>query len=415
MPRLSLGSAGAGDAAEFSQVNWFGGGAYACSPVWGPESLTALRDEWADLHRRAPWAYVTEGFEWALLSWRACAASDGKRLVCLVVRHGAQLVAILPLVVSRQGLFRTARPLACQTTEYCPLLADPSADAFGIWAALVGAIRNLAVLDAVVLPHVRDDAPLAAFLKSTPRVFETNRTPLRYLSRSAFDTWESYWDHMPKELKRHVRRRRRDLSKLGDVRFEDLTDPGAIREAWKWIVAQKRDWLVRKAQDHAFIPTEEYVRFVEATLDISAPTGRRAIFALTLNGEFVAAELANVDRRRVEAFISTYDPAFSRYGVGNLLREDATRWAFARGLDFDWRLGGESYKSNWASHTATASTYVLARSRRGQMFGAYLTAHTWLANRTPGRLRAKIRGVFRLLRRSRRPATGESASSDDGG
>jgi len=391
------------------------GGRYACSLVWGAESLTALRAEWFHLQSRAPDAYLSEGVDWALVCWRTYAAPQGKRLVCLVVRRGAHLVAILPLVVSRQGLFRTARPLACPTTEYFPWLTDPSADALGVWTAITGAIRNLATVDAVVLPNVLDDAPPAAFLRTAPRVVETASTPVWFLSRSAFDSWDSYWDQLPNTLKSNVKRRRRGLDQLGDVRFEELTDPGARRAACDWMISLKRDWLVRKQLDHAFVPTEEYLRFTQATLDISDPTGRRAIFALTLNGELVAAELLSIDRRRVEAFACSYDPALMRYGLGNLLREELVRWAFAHGLDYDWRLGDEPHKLNWASHAAMARTYVLPRNGRGRLFGPYLAVRTWLANRTPRGLRAKIRSILQSPWRSGPPSGGGSDLAAEGG
>lgn len=383
-------------------MNW-PGGTYKCSLVGGADSLTALGAEWADLHRRSPGAYLSDGVDWARVCWRTRAAPGGKRLMCLVVRRGAQLAAILPLVVSRHGLFRIARPLACETTEYCPLLIDPSAEPLGVWTALAGAIRNLASVDAVVLPNVRDDAALAGFLKGASRIVATDSFPTHFVSRAAFGSWDSYWDQLPQAMKSNVERRRRRLNELGDIRFEELTDHGARRAALRWMIAHKRHWLVRKGLDHAFIPTEDYSRFMEATLDISAPTGRRAIFALKLNGKLVAAELDNVDRRRVEGFVCTYDPGFARYAPGQLLRKEMVRWAFAHGLDFDWRLGEETFKLEWASHSSRASSYVLARNERGRLFGRYLAARTWLAYRTPAGLRGKIRGMLRSFRRSGRP------------
>lgn len=383
-------------------MNW-SGPTYECSFVEGADSLAALAGEWADLHARSPSAYVSDGGAWARACWRTRAEPSGKGLVCLVVRQGSRLAAILPLVIHRHGPFRTARPLACETTEYCPLLTDPSADARGVWTAIAGAIRDLKTVDAVVLPNARDDAVLVPFLKRAAGIIKTDSFPTHFVSRSAFGSWESYWNQLPQGMKSKVGRRQRRLSELGDVVFEELTDLGAARAAWRWMIANKRHWLVRKGLDHAFIPTDEYLRFTEATLDISSPAGRRAMFVLTLNGALVAAELVNVDRRRVEAFICAYDPGFAPYGPGQLLRKELLRWAFAHGLDFDWRLGGEAHKLGWASDTALAATYVLARNLRGLVFGAYLSARTRLAYRTPAALRGKIRGMLRSSRPSRPP------------
>jgi CelD/BcsL family acetyltransferase involved in cellulose biosynthesis len=386
-----------GDAVE-CPVNW-SGVPYECSLVAGPDSLAKLRVIWDELLERARDARLSEGADWAEVCWRARPASAGKRLLALVVRHGTHAVAILPLVVERRGLFRVARPLACRTTEYSPLLVDPSADVQRVWSALADGVRDLAAVDAIVLPYVRDDGALTPALRAAPGVVETDAILNRFLRRTAFDSWERYRDRLPNQVKSNLKRARRRLGQLGELRFEELTAPEDRRAAWRWMLCAKRAWLARKGLDHVFIPTEDYARFMEATLDIAAPAGRRAIFALKLDGALVAAELVNVDRRRVELFVCTYDPAYAQHAPGNVLREEVVRWAFAHGLDYDWRLGDEPYKQDWASDASMARTYVLGRNRRGRLFAAYMAAHTWLAYRTPKRLRARIRALLRSLGR----------------
>jgi len=251
----------------------------------------------------------------------------------------------------------------------------------------------------VLLPNVRDEFARAALLKSAPGVLEIDRVPVRFLQRSAFASWDSYWNHLPHRARSNVKRARHRMSQLGEIRFEELTAPEARHAAWDWMVSHKRDWLVRKGLDHAFIPSDAYWRFTRATLDMSSPIGRRAIFALKLNGDLVAADLVNIDRRRVELYVCAYDPAFARCAPGNILRQEEVSWAFANGLDFDWRLGDEPFKADWASDATTANTYVLARNRRGHLFGAYLGLRTSLAHRTPHRLRGPIRMILRFVRR----------------
>jgi CelD/BcsL family acetyltransferase involved in cellulose biosynthesis len=270
---------------------------------------------------------------------------------------------------------------------------DPSADTLGIWSAIADRIGQLSKVDAVVLPHVRDCDPLAPFLRRAPHVVETNSFAAPLLQRSVFGCWETYWNQIPPTLRSNLNRRMRRLSELGEFRFEELTDNRRMRAAWAWILSHKRDWLARKGLDHAFIPTNGYSRFIEATLDISGPTGRRAVFALTLNGEFVAATLVNVDRRRVEGVVRAYDPAFAKFGPGQLLTKELVQWAFAHGLDVDFRIGNEDYKREWASHTTLGSTYVLPRNLNGQLFGAYFALRTWVAQKlSPG-----WRGMVRLM------------------
>jgi CelD/BcsL family acetyltransferase involved in cellulose biosynthesis len=102
--------------------------------------------------------------------------------------------------------------------------------------------------------------------------------------------------------------------------------------------------------------------------------------------------------------LCTYDPAFAKHSPGQLLQKELLQWAFENGLDYDWRLGDEGYKRDWASHTVLASTYVLPRNPAGRLFAAYLARRTWLARHAPPRLRGKIRGLLRS-----QPAGGERA------
>jgi CelD/BcsL family acetyltransferase involved in cellulose biosynthesis len=368
---------------------------FECECVQSGDRLAPFELEWAALQARAPAARLSDSVEWARCCWGE--GLPGKPLH-LVVRRQGQAIAILPLLVRREGLFNVARPLACPTTEYCPLLMAAAAEPAGVVTAMTRAISGLSAIDAVVLPNVRDDLARAALLKSGLQVREIDRRPVQFLQTSAFADWEAYRDQLSRRVRTNLKRSRRRLSQLGELRFEELADPDARRAAWAWMVSRKRDWLVRKGLDSAFIPSDAFARFTQATLEISSPVGRRSIFALKLNGQLVAADLVNIDRARVEMFVCTYDPAFADCAPGNVLRDAEVGWAFANGLDFEWRLGDEAYKADWASHTTTANTYVLARNRRGQLFGAYLELRTLLAYSTPTRLRARIRNILRRLR-----------------
>ena len=74
---------------------------------------------------------------------------------------------------------------------------------------------------------------------------------------------------------------------------------------------------------------------------------------------------------RVESFIGVYDEAWAAYGPGQIVTEYGLRWAFERGLDFDFRIGAEHYKYEWATRTSTVTTFSshdLARLATWQSF-----------------------------------------------
>jgi CelD/BcsL family acetyltransferase involved in cellulose biosynthesis len=115
----------------------------------------------------------------------------------------------------------------------------------------------------------------------------------------------------------------------------------------------------------------------------------------------------------VEGVVCTYDPAFAKFGPGQLLTKELVQWAFAHGLDVDFRIGNEDYKRDWASHTTLGSTYVLPRNFNGRLFGAYFALRTWVAqNLSPG-WRGKVRLMLGLGSASQIKGDGEPAAAGD--
>lgn len=367
---------------------------YACSVVEDVADFVALEAEWDALHSASKDGYLAQGFDWARVCLDKAARPRGARLCCAVLRRHGRLAGLLPLIVSRRGVSRVARPLASPTNEYCPLLFGASVDVGGALKAVWTELGRRRDVDAVLLTHLRDDSDLGAWVRDCPQATWIRSLPAPYLTRSDFESWERYEEQLSHKVQTNLRRNWRRIRQLGEVSFEELTDPAELQAAWDWMVLQKRKWLARKGLENPWIPSDDYLRFIAATLGDHGRAGRRSIFALKLNGQLVAAELVNIDRRRVEMFVVTYDPAFGQSAPGNLLRGEVLRWAFAQGLDYDWRVGGDAYKSEWANHSCEAATYVLALNIRGRVFSAYVAGRRWFAERMPGNLRAKLRSLI---------------------
>jgi CelD/BcsL family acetyltransferase involved in cellulose biosynthesis len=370
-------------------------GPYQCAVITDVPGFTALESEWNALHAASPRAYVSDGFDWARLCWDFVGDQPGRGLFCAVVRRHSQLVAVWPLTVSRTGVWRLARALTSQGTEYCPFLVHPDADLHGVWTAICREFEGRGDVDALSLPYVREDSPLGRCLSKAAGSRRLYSLPVRFLRRAEFADWESYFTHLPHNVQVHQRRDWRRLDLLGEAAFEDVSDPAERQAVWTWMVAKKREWLVRRGLRSPSISSDSFARFVARSLDVFAQGGRRRIFALKLDGAVIAAELVNVDRARVELFVLTFDEAFARCAPGNLLREKVVAWAFERGLDYDWRLGDESYKQIWANHVAQATSYVLPLTPRGKYFVRYAVARQRVAERTPEPLRVRVASILR--------------------
>jgi CelD/BcsL family acetyltransferase involved in cellulose biosynthesis len=104
-------------------------------------------------------------------------------------------------------------------------------------------------------------------------------------------------------------------------------------------------------------------------------------FILKLNDKTISAVLCRISKLRLECVIAAFDPAYGKYGPGQLLLEDILKWAFERRLDCDFRFGNEPYKQSWAPSTSEALTYQFVNSLRGAAFVWLKDALLW-ARRT---------------------------------
>lgn len=368
---------------------------YHCSVITDAADFAALKAEWNALHAAAKNAHLSDGFEWARLCWERVAVERGKRLYCLVVRRDWRPAAIWPLVVHDLGFWRVGAPLTSETAEYCPFLIDPAADLTGVWAALRAELAQRRDMDALRLPDVRDDCALARWLEQAPRSVPIYSYPAPLMRSAELESWESYWGRLPRKVTANLTRGRRRLQRLGELQFQELSDPVERQAAWIWALSHKRAWLARNGQQSHSISSDHYAQFVAETLDVFGASGERRIFGLKLNEQLIAAELVSIDRARVEAFVATYDPKLSQCAPGHLLRAEILRWALERGLDYDFRFGEHAWKQDWATHIAHTTSYVVALTRRGRLFVTYATARHSIAQRMPPRWRARLASLLR--------------------
>jgi CelD/BcsL family acetyltransferase involved in cellulose biosynthesis len=94
--------------------------------------------------------------------------------------------------------------------------------------------------------------------------------------------------------------------------------------------------------------------------------GQLRVFVLERDGDMVAVSINFVDRNRMMAFVTTYDPAVDKGSPGMVLMVDYIRWAFDNGLELvDFLCGAEDFKSRFASETVTLTSMTGSASLIG--------------------------------------------------
>lgn len=330
-------------------------------------ALERLRPEWKALWQSAPFDYLMQDFDWTRITLENPPDPRPRRLACLTGRCDGRLTVIWPFSVCRQNGLRVATQIAAEWGDYTsPLVAD-GGDQVEKVARAWSALRALCGCDVFDLRFVRDSTPLSTVLRrdrSHKRILyklEAPWTALRHIP-----DWDAYWETRDADHRRDYRRKQRRLAELGALRFEMAADVGQGEKLIDWIIAHKRIWLDHSGkEDKIRLLTAAYPQFLKAQVRAFLPAGRCIIFALKLDDRIIAADLASVDKSRLEWNVGTFDYEYRKYSPGNLLKEQQIRWALTRRLDFDMRLGDGQHKRLWGNRVEETYTYRCANSTLG--------------------------------------------------
>jgi CelD/BcsL family acetyltransferase involved in cellulose biosynthesis len=360
----------------------------SCAVLTDFSSVAQIEREWDALYHAAEDPFLADSFDWARLSWERICRPRDRELICVVVRAYSGAAAILPLVVSRRGLWRVATPLSSAGSEYCPFLIDPRVSEAEVMAAIWRKIEEIPRLDALYLPNVREDRALGRSLAARRDAARTHTLPTARIRFNGWADWESFFATRSSRMRQELRRKLRGAERLGTLRFCEITDPAERQEVWGWLVRHKKAALARRGiNDWLLCP--RHVGFVAATLD--ALGDRRPLLALKLDGAVIAAGLCSRSPTQMEGFVMAYDESHGRISPGALLQMFCARWALEHGLDLDMRTGHEAFKSQWANELGEVSTYAAPLSAWGRLYVAAARARRWLGLHTPQSLRARVR------------------------
>lgn len=342
-------------------------GAYTFEIISDGSRLAALRTAWNSLYGRAERPYVAQSFDWVACSWDTVARPRGERLHCLVMRHQGEVVLIWPLFVRRRwGFWRDAYGAAAGATEYTELLLDRRFREGDLLATAWRLLHSSCPAHLIRLRRVRAGSDLARFLADQPvMVTSVNEAP--YTSFAGYATWDDYLNDRTGNLRRGTNRQRRRLAERGSVTVDLITEnplfDAAVEELFRW---KRRQFHDRGEDLIAASPENE--AFWKQVHTLPGLVGKVVIFALKVNDRIVAAELSCVDDSRVELFVRAYDPSWARYAPGKLLNAHCLRWAFDRGLGYDFRIGTEPYKYLWADRVCVAVNYEIVSAPWGRIF-----------------------------------------------
>ena len=333
-----------------------------------PAAFSELRPEWNALVSRSDDQifYRHEFIEIWLNHF-----GNGKWRILLLRNASGHLVAALPLLhgwARLHGLpLRQLRGAANPHSGRFDLLADQPELASAAFLDYLAEQRDWDVMILTELPCKGRAQALEKVAGSDG--FPTGRwcamqSPCRKLPA----TWDELEGQLSSRFRANLRRRRRALDALGEVRAERFSDSIELVEAG--IALELRGWKGRAGT--AMAQDADTCGFYTDLARVLGAQGRLALWALYLNDRLIAFQFGLEHRGSYALLKPAYDESLARYSPGQLLMAEVLRDAIARGLSRFEFLGEDMpWKRDWhPDNSAQDWLFVFRKSARGRILQA---------------------------------------------
>lgn len=336
------------------------------------ETFVRLEPEWNDAVRRARVPHPFLLHEWFRTWWDCFGA--GRRLHVVVVRDGANVVAIAPLMTEQVHMYGlTVRKLDLLHNDHTPradciVAGSPRESYEAIWDALRDAKDQWDVLQLSRLP---DDSPTRiAFASLADRdgyatgSWQGDRSP--YLTLSG--TSDGYHASLSAKFRSNLRNRLSRLRAFGEPRLEvvDAAEQiaGATEDALR---LEASGWKDKAGTSITSDPAVH--RFYSLLAQRAAERGWLRLMFLTVGGRRIATSYGSCFDARLFLFKTGYDPDYAACAPFKLLTYFAVERAFAERLrEVDFLGDAEPWKLEWTSTSRVHEwLYVFPNTMRARL------------------------------------------------
>lgn len=348
-------------------------------------------EAWSGLAEPAGAVYVSP--EW-YLPWLE---ADRDRPLIVVVRDGAEVVGVLPLV-RRGSALRFAGDRAGD--DFFPLVAE-GADRREVLAAIGHALARERGWSRLIARHQRVGADwLEGVAAGLPRRHAQVSRPVdpRPVITPPGGGFDGYLANLRRSVRKETRRRRRRLEEPGDVVTTMVGDGDDLGAAIDELLAlHDLRWSKRGGSDIRAGERAATRAFARA----AAGRGWLRLWLMRVGGRPGAAEMAvRVGPRQVHV-MAGFAPELAPRGVGIVLMSHALEEAIESGAaEIDLGGGASTYKLDYATGTTAFEhvTLLPASSPRRYALAAWLAVRSAAVRAMPGGLTARLRDLKRRVR-----------------
>jgi len=337
--------------------------------VTAPARFYELEAEWNALWERAG-ADIFQTFAW-IRGWVDGQAREQVRLLIGLAWRDDRLIAVLPFAVQRRGGLRVLQWAAQMFSDYCDALVDPEKDGHDALEKIWDHVHRAGGFDLLMLQQVRPDAAARRLLdgmarSSGARRMEAGQEKCLRID-CAWPSGEAWFRSLNKKARNNHTRGKRILSELGgEVVFRMHDSALPVAPVIEEIFQLKQAWLRVHHPDSPLLDRD--AGLARNVLNAAWQSGHMVVFLLECGGRIAAASINFVYNGRMQAYVTSYDPAFDRASPGTILIVDYTKWAFDRGIrSVDFLRGDEAFKFRLANAETVLDGYLGARTLLGRV------------------------------------------------
>jgi CelD/BcsL family acetyltransferase involved in cellulose biosynthesis len=330
-------------------------------------SFQEAEKTWRDFQQVAA-SYVFQHYDWQLQWFRHIGPPSQWDPVITVVRDETAVpLLLLPLGIRRVAGVRILSWMGGTVTDYqAPLIRGvfPGEAPFaGLWSAILDRLRPVDIVEFAQQPPKVGGFP-NPFLELGGERSDAS------LAVELTGDWESFRrQRLTKKFRLDSDRRRRQLDRIGEVRFVVAAKPHEFDELLDATIRQKRRKMAEMTA-HDFLASPGYREFYKELTRDWGPLGKVHLSALYCGSEIIATQWAVSSAERFYCLMRTFAGAeWSRYSPGRLLTEFLMQWAFSKGIPiFDFTIGTESYKYDWCDQETPLYSYQRILTPKGRLF-----------------------------------------------
>lgn len=332
------------------------------------DRLAAIEAEWMHLWHRTD-GLIFQSHAWVSAWWSTVADRDQRALRIGLVWNGDRLVAVMPLAIGKRRGLRFLEWAASSYTDYGDMLVAPECSLSALqdlWAQLCDAGGfDLAFLNRL-LPDAAARKIFAVGASSGIRLRPNHREEVSYRVAGHWKSGAAWLEDQSKKTRQNYRRGIKALEETGEVKFRLLAPDEPLQPILDRLSVLKRRWLTEHSRESQLF--EEGTPVLAALVDVLARAGVLRIFVLECNGVMIAVSINFIQRQVMMAFVTTYDPDYSRASPGIILIMDYIRWSIDHGLGMvDFLCGAESFKNKFATQAVTLQSVLGPRTAQGTL------------------------------------------------